>query len=103
MTKNLLLLLNLIATTSVLAYPVMFTVGVMALDGPDATSNIGNICVASYLWLYPVPILVGAMKAWKSRNDQEISRLARYTLITFLGFVPIAGFFIYVILSQQIK
>ena len=89
-------IINIFMLFTLLLWPLALFGSVFLFDHPKSSSNIGVWLVAFSIWLYPLPVLFGSYRAWKSRDGVDENRIKK----TIIGTVAPLSLCISILVMQ---
>ena len=92
--RPLLTILNTLLLISLLAWPMVLLMSPMLFDAPGSESNPITIAIATAIYAYPLPIIVGNILFWRRRKSSELSILTVYSAISLLSPVTLLLLFV---------
>ncbi|WP_223669067.1 hypothetical protein [Kangiella shandongensis] len=95
--KRVYLTLCFLLGASLLLWPIGLVLMFFMFDAPGSESSTLTLFLAATILFYPIPVVYGAVMAWKNRTSSAPSVIARYTAIAMSG--PLLLFFAILLLD----
>ncbi|WP_028109141.1 hypothetical protein, partial [Ferrimonas futtsuensis] len=87
--KNFLALVNVLAVTGLLAWPVGMYATIFMFDAPGSMSNPITILLALSTIFYPAPVIIGNMAFWANKANNSPYELSKMTMLSASGYLVI--------------
>lgn len=93
MKKVLIAVANIPPLLTLAVWPMLVFLSLFAFDDPKATGSILDLLVVAFVWLYPVPVVIGLWRTWKALRAGELSGCLRTTIFAYAGPVLVVGMY----------